>query len=66
MRNYEVRTEGNSCTSLGHEVFILLHGRTHESADWWSCKCVAFRSADHTHPPQRHMTIVALEIKCRN
>ena len=64
LRNREARTEGKSCTSLGHEMFMLLHGKTHESADRWSCKCAAFRSADYTQPRWR-MTIVALEIKCR-
>jgi len=50
--------EGNSFTSvvsLGHEMFMLLHGKTQENADWWNCKHAAFRSADYTHPSRGRM-----------
>jgi len=61
--------EGNSCTSvvsIGHEMFMLLHGKTQENAELWNCKQAAFRSADSTHPPRGRMTIITSEIEYRN
>jgi len=33
LRNQKVQIEGNSFTSLGHEMFMLPHGPTCENAD---------------------------------
>ena len=57
---------GSGSISLGHEMFMLPHGTTCENADWWYCNRATFKTAEHTHPTRGHITIVSLDIKCRN
>jgi len=55
LRNQEVQIEGNSYTSLGHEMFMLPHGTTCENADSWYCNQAAFKTAEYAHPPRGHI-----------